>query len=401
VTNVNAHGRTLGIRACAAGHLLTEEGQPLGECAGPPAFAPNEPPSVRRPSGGSRENLGGPGADPTYLVDIMVVASDQSRAVYGSYNAFIADSFAMIADANFRVSASGGGWSYRLCAAPWTLIAGYNERGNIAHDLSELTYAIGTMEDGYTTVDSTTDAVQAQRNDYRPDLIAMIVESGGTGVGWRPPSPQIGSGYSVSLRSAAISNGTFAHEIGHNLCACHNATSSAPQCASPYTPTPRGMSATADVPDGICGGCEDTEFYTTMAYQSDGSVSHHIRVQRYSIMGLTATLNGSFGSDTVDLWDGESQSLLTQNAARVLASNFNVAVTQIWAIPGVGGAHNGTWQEPAATIKAASQLVGGTPEQAIVRARGGTYGETAANGGPVVINSACTIVPDQGVVVLQ
>lgn len=403
VTNVNAHGRTLGIRACAAGHLLTEEGQLVGECAGPPAFAASEPPPVRRPSGGSRENLGGPGADPTNQIDIMVVASDQSRAAYGSYNAFIADSFAMVADTNFRVSASLGGWSYRLCAAPWTLITGYVERSDVTKDLYELTYPVGTVVGAYTTTDSTTDAVQAQRNDFRPDLIALLVEtySGSIGVAWRPTSPSVGAGYSVTVRSKAISNAVFAHEIGHNLCACHNATSSAPSCTSPYTPTPRGKSATADVPDGFCGGCEDAEIYTTMAILSDGSVNEHVQVQRYSVMGLTATLTGSFGSDTVDLWDGESQSILTQDAARILASNFNVAVTQIWAIPGVGGAHNGTWQEPAATVKSASQLVGGTPEQAIVRARGGNYGETAANGGPVVINSACTIVPDQGVVVLQ
>ncbi len=407
VRNSNYHGRTFEVRGFGANHVLYEFEASAADCAGAirSAILPSEEEvgGGAAPTGGGQgpqHLLGGAPSDPTNVIDIMVVVSDQARSAYGSSSAFLADCHAMIADSNARVSLSGGSWTFRLVAAEWNILAGYSQHADMQHDLNELRLTVGQTLLGYTATDTITDQIQALRHFYRPDLVALITTNG-TGIGWQPDNTgqlALATGYFVANRSLAVSGGTFAHEAGHNLGACHNTNASAPNCAQGINATDRGIERYCDVPDGICGGCEDTEYRTTMAYAVNTSVNN-VRVQRYSVEGLTATLNGSFGTCVVNLWATDARAMLTFGVSRPFVSQYNVARSQIWAVVGGAGAQTGTWQEPVSKIRAASQLVLGGPDFGVIRARPGVYQETA--GAPIVISNGCRIIPEGGVIRLQ
>lgn len=398
VSNDNPGGRRFEVRPLAIGHLLVEKlvaPAPCGGCGAPAAAASLALPGSSGAGGGGR---GSSSSDPTTRVDVLVVAEDNARAVYGSANNFVATAYAMQGDMNLRISFSGGAWTVRVVAAPWDLIQGYADSDDLDLDLNRLT----NSTDGFM------DQVHARRDDFRPDLVALIVENAGGfgGLAWTLESPagSIGLGYSVSKRSQAVS-GTFAHELGHNLGLCHNANAptspgnmNAADCAQTVNGTDRGIERYCDVPDGICGGCEDTEFRTTMAYRVNSSVRAS-QVQRYSVSGLTATLNGSFGSCTVNLWSSDARAMETLEVTRGPVSAYNVGDTQVWAQWSTAGGGSGTWQDPVGRLRTAMQVVSGGPSEARIRARAGTYLETTAAGGPVLLDEPCTIVPEGPIVI--
>ena len=80
--------------------------------------------------------------------------------------------------------------------------------------------------------------VQELRNRHNADMVAMLVNSlGGCGVGYLMTS--VGSGfsgsaYSITRRSCAVGNLTFAHELGHNMGSAHN-PENAGNAAFPYS----------------------------------------------------------------------------------------------------------------------------------------------------------------------
>lgn len=68
--------------------------------------------------------------------------------------------------------------------------------------------------------------IQALRNTHKADLVAMIGEiQGSCGVGYLmgadSPASQ-NNGFTVTARSCAVGNLTFAHELGHNMGSAHN-----------------------------------------------------------------------------------------------------------------------------------------------------------------------------------
>jgi hypothetical protein len=69
--------------------------------------------------------------------------------------------------------------------------------------------------------------VQALRDTHRADLVAMIGEiQGACGVGYLMGSNQTNgnpnNGFTVTARSCAVGNLSFAHELGHNMGSAHN-----------------------------------------------------------------------------------------------------------------------------------------------------------------------------------
>ena len=69
--------------------------------------------------------------------------------------------------------------------------------------------------------------IQTDRNNFSADLVAMIGEiSGACGVGYlmgsNTTSGNPNSGFTVTARSCAVGNLTFAHELGHNMGSQHN-----------------------------------------------------------------------------------------------------------------------------------------------------------------------------------
>lgn len=103
----------------------------------------------------------------------------------------------------------------------------YSDSGSLSTDLSRLR---GTS-DGYM------DEIHALRNTHRADLVALIVESPGCGIAYimTNVSPTFeSSGFSVTMRSCAVGNYTFGHELGHNMSARHDWIAD-PTNNSPFT----------------------------------------------------------------------------------------------------------------------------------------------------------------------
>ncbi len=70
-------------------------------------------------------------------------------------------------------------------------------------------------------------AIQALRETHKADLVAMIGEiQGACGVGYLMGSNQTSgnqnNGFTVTARSCAVGNLSFAHELGHNMGSAHN-----------------------------------------------------------------------------------------------------------------------------------------------------------------------------------
>jgi hypothetical protein len=176
----------------------------------------------------------------------------------------------------------------------------------------------------------------------------------------------------------------------------HNAEQ--PDGVSGINGTAQGIARYCDVPDGICGSCEDREFRTTMSYAVSTSVPSQ-RIQRYSVNGLQATLNGSLGSCTVDLWSATAQAILTFEVSRPLVSNYNVASSQLWVQPGVNGV--GTFLSPRRSVREALAVVQGGFAEGVLKVRAGTLDETGLVGGPAQLSGAGRIEAVGGVVTIE
>ncbi|MFN6964062.1 MAG: M12 family metallo-peptidase [Pyrinomonadaceae bacterium] len=85
----------------------------------------------------------------------------------------------------------------------------YVESGNASTDLSNL---------------RANATIQALRNTHKADLVAMIGEvTGVCGIGYIAGTAGASeSGYTVTARSCAVGNLSFAHELGHNMGSHHN-----------------------------------------------------------------------------------------------------------------------------------------------------------------------------------
>jgi hypothetical protein len=91
-----------------------------------------------------------------------------------------------------------------------------------------------SQENVYTEVDPGTDlsnlrnntAVQALRNSKQADLVDMMEETTAVcGIGYLMGTVSTGSqnnGFTVTARSCAVGNLSFAHELGHNMGSAHN-----------------------------------------------------------------------------------------------------------------------------------------------------------------------------------
>ncbi|CAN5737275.1 zinc-dependent metalloprotease [soil metagenome] len=98
----------------------------------------------------------------------------------------------------------------------------FTETGNSSNDLS-------TLRSNAT--------VQGWRNERSADLVAMIGEvSDVCGIAYLiGGATQGGSAYSITARSCAVGNLTFAHELGHNMGSAHNPENAGNAPAFPYS----------------------------------------------------------------------------------------------------------------------------------------------------------------------
>jgi peptidyl-Asp metalloendopeptidase len=110
------------------------------------------------------------------------------------------------------------------------------QRVNLVHAEEILFTETGNSSSDLTALRNNT-AVQGLRNTHKADLVAMIAEVADVcGIGYLTGSPtQSESGYTISARSCAVSNVTFAHELGHNMGSNHNPENSGAPPLFPYS----------------------------------------------------------------------------------------------------------------------------------------------------------------------
>ncbi len=175
-----------------------------GRCGGgiAPVVDPHEiaPEEIRGGDAGSRGST----------ISVLVVSTTAASAPGGTQ----ALANACIADTNDRFANSNISHRVELAAA-WRV--GYVESGEAGTDLQRLR----EVGDGYM------DEVHGWRTYLGADLVALIVDDFAldpdtAGIGYRPVVAMSADlAFSVTVADYAVSNGTFAHELGHNF-SCHH-----------------------------------------------------------------------------------------------------------------------------------------------------------------------------------
>jgi len=140
--------------------------------------------------------------------DLLVVYTQQACNAVGSCGQLEADITTAIADMNAAYAASLIDISMNLAGMALT---NYNETGKSASAaLNELRIiGDGEMED-----------VHPLRDSLGADVVSLIYNGPGCGIGYRPASPSYA--FNVTLHSCMVGNRTLAHEIGHNQGAHHD-----------------------------------------------------------------------------------------------------------------------------------------------------------------------------------
>lgn len=150
----------------------------------------------------------GPAGDSGDRIDILVVYTTATKNFLGGDTQARTLSQAAIDASNGAYANSRVRQRVRMVhAEEWV----YTETASASTDLSNL---------------RTTLAIQNLRDSWKADLVAMIGEiAGACGVAYLmggSPSGNPPFGFSVTARSCAVGNLTFAHEIGHNMGSQHN-----------------------------------------------------------------------------------------------------------------------------------------------------------------------------------
>ncbi len=148
------------------------------------------------------------------IVDLLVVYTSTARVKQGgtaAMNALVAMGVDLANQAyiNSRIA-----MQLRLVRAAEVA---YTESGNISTDLSRLQ----NKADGFM------DTVHQLRDQYKADLVALIVDNGGSFCGIAyvmangPRASFAGYAFSVTARDC-VSNNTLTHEMGHNMGDAHD-----------------------------------------------------------------------------------------------------------------------------------------------------------------------------------
>ena len=215
-------------------------------------------------------------ADGSTTVDLLVVYTPAVATANGGAAGVSALINAAVATANTCYSHSGVGLTLRLvCAAQIT----YTATGNLTTDLTKL----------QSTTDGVMDQVHTLREQYKADVVCLLVSNGGAYAGlgylW---SPGAGLGFasyafSVVVDAYADSNLTLAHEVGHNM-GCGHAVEDGGGGAYSYS-------------YGWKFSASGTAYRTVMAYAPGNRITYFSN-PNVSFLGLptgTASANNALG----------------------------------------------------------------------------------------------------------
>ena len=192
-----------------------------------PEAQPLIPPDIKEENNGKSGETSSPSllsSDP--VIDVLVAYTPEAKANAGNIRALIneAGDLANLSFGNSDVSAN-----IHIVAM---VEVDYEESGSLGADLRRLTASTTYNPWGSVWTDTTFSPhidfdipgymheIHQLRNDFNPDVVALIVGSGNYGgIAWQEASSI--SAFSVT-RYDAIQNYTFAHEIGHNVGAHHD-----------------------------------------------------------------------------------------------------------------------------------------------------------------------------------
>jgi peptidyl-Asp metalloendopeptidase len=154
---------------------------------------------------------------PNTIVDLLVVYTSTARARQGGQAAMNALVALGVDLANQAYSNSGIAMRLRLARSAEVA---YTESGNISTDLTRVR----------STTDGFMDQVHQLRNQYKADLVALIVDNGGgyCGIAYvmanGPRASFANYAFSVTDREC-VANNTLTHELGHNMGNAHDRAS--------------------------------------------------------------------------------------------------------------------------------------------------------------------------------
>jgi hypothetical protein len=164
----------------------------------------------------SEETFDVPAVDSSYVIDVMVVYTDDARARVGGTSQ-------MQNLINLAVSETNIGYQRSGITSPMRLV----HSAEVNYDEANMSTSTGwnTALSELTNRDGKIDNVHDLRDSYGADLVVMIVNSTTyCGIGWlMTPNYQKDSvGFSLVSQNCATGYYSFAHETGHNMGAHHD-----------------------------------------------------------------------------------------------------------------------------------------------------------------------------------
>ena len=254
-------GRLYEISPTGAGlHSIEEIDESLLPGHTQPLPAPQQNPSFNEEgTSSSQQSLVSPSAsgDAT-TIDLMVVYTEASRARYnpsdGGADGIETRIEVAVADANQAHINSQINIQYNL--VHMSLIDYDESSGSMSKSLQEIT----GQSDGKA------DQVHAWRDQHGADLVSLVTEDGGCGIGYLMQNVNSGFaayGFSV-VNSGCLSSQTLAHEMGHNQGAEHDRDNASFEPAYPYSYGHRvsGLWRTIMSYSSGCSGCPRIDHFS-------------------------------------------------------------------------------------------------------------------------------------------